>query len=245
MYLIGVFFNNVLPSSVGGDLVKAFYIARHQERRRVEAVLSVMIDRVLGLYSLLLISMMAVAYDLQFVLNNPGLRVMAGLSLALVAGMTVALIIGFSTRIDRAFRVTAMLRRRPKLHKIVEVFEAMQLFGKQRGAIVLSILVSVLAQVISLIFFYCVGQVLGYTDVPVAAYVFCMPLGFLATAVPIAPAGIGVGQVAFSYLFQAYAPLSGDLGAVSITAFQLGMLVWGGIGAIFYVKYREARIDAS
>src|SRR5205823_4926165 len=48
---VGFFFNNFLPGSVGGDLVKAWYIAGEQSRRTV-AVSTVLIDRVLGLWAL-------------------------------------------------------------------------------------------------------------------------------------------------------------------------------------------------
>jgi len=238
LYLIGVFFNYALPSSVGGDVVKAYYLAREQKNRRVEAVLSVLIDRVLGLYSLLMLSLISVVWDFEFVQSNPQIRWMAFLCGVLAFVMSVCLLIGFSTRIDRALRITQTLRKIPKFHKIVEVFEAMQMFGKQRSAIFLSILVSLVAQTVSIIFFAFVGSALG-AHISFPAYMFCVPIGFVAMALPIAPAGVGVGQVAFLFLFHAYAKDSGDVGASAITAFQLALLVWGLVGAIFYVRYKS------
>src|SRR5947209_7700516 len=49
--LVGYFFNTFLPGSVGGDLVKATYIARAQSRRTV-AVATVILDRAVGLCGL-------------------------------------------------------------------------------------------------------------------------------------------------------------------------------------------------
>lgn len=238
LYLIGVFFNYALPSSVGGDVVKAYYLAREQKNRRVEAVLSVLIDRVLGLYSLLLLSLMSVAWDFQFVQANPQIRWMAMLCGLLTLIMSACLTIGFSSRIDRALRLTTTLRKIPKLHKIAELFEAMQLFGKQRSAILVSIVVSLVAQMFSIVFFAFIGSALG-ANISFPAYMFCVPLGFVAMALPVAPAGVGVGQVAFLFLFHAYAKSSGDVGASAITAFQLALLVWGLVGAIFYVRYKS------
>jgi hypothetical protein len=83
-----------------------------------------------------------------------------------------------------------------------------------------------------------VGEALG-VSIPLTAYLFCIPLGFVATALPIAPAGVGVGQIAFLFLFHAYAPESRDMGAAAITAFQMAMLAWGAVGAVFYVKYKS------
>ena len=44
LYFVGLFYNNVMPSSVGGDLLKAYYVTKHTHRR-LEGVLSVFVDR--------------------------------------------------------------------------------------------------------------------------------------------------------------------------------------------------------
>src|SRR5437870_2894705 len=48
LYFIGMYFNLVLPTSVGGDVVRALYLNRHTGRR-LTAFLSVFIDRLSGL----------------------------------------------------------------------------------------------------------------------------------------------------------------------------------------------------
>src|SRR5262249_22201780 len=50
--MIGNYFNTFLPGSVGGDIIKATFIAREQDRRTV-AVATVVLDRVVGLCGLL------------------------------------------------------------------------------------------------------------------------------------------------------------------------------------------------
>jgi len=244
LYLIGVFFNHALPSSVGGDVVKAYYIANEQKHRRVESVLSVLIDRVLGLYTLLLLSLISVLFDFNFVMSNPEIKWMAMLCGLLTIGMSVCLIIGFSSRLDRWLHITSTLKKLPVLHKLAHVFEAMQLFGKQKSAILASIFISCIGQMLSVLFVMYVGSVLG-AHLSFATYLFCVPLGFVATALPVAPAGVGVGQVAFLFLFKTYSPESGDLGAAAITTFQLAMLSWGVIGSIFYIRYRSPALEAA
>jgi uncharacterized membrane protein YbhN (UPF0104 family) len=175
--------------------------------------------------------------DLDFVMQNEKVRWMASTCLFITIGMSVCLAIGFSKKLDKILGLTHNLRKFSAFSKLVRVFEAMQMFGKQRIAIVLSIFVSLVAQTVSVALFVYVGSVLG-SPLPWAAYMFCVPLGFVATALPIAPAGVGVGQVAFLFLFETYAKSSADTGAAAITAFQLFMLVWGLIGSICYIRYR-------
>jgi len=55
LHFLGLFYNNFMPSSVGGDLIRAWYVTRHTDRR-FEAALSVFVDRAIGLVSTLVIS---------------------------------------------------------------------------------------------------------------------------------------------------------------------------------------------
>src|SRR5437870_4481455 len=54
-YFVGMFFNLVLPTSVGGDVVRAWYLDGHSGRR-LPAFVSVFADRVSGLLVLLVLA---------------------------------------------------------------------------------------------------------------------------------------------------------------------------------------------
>ena len=53
---LGYLLNFISVGNVGGDLFKAVFIAREQHGRRTEAVATVIIDRMVGMYSLLLVA---------------------------------------------------------------------------------------------------------------------------------------------------------------------------------------------
>jgi uncharacterized protein (TIRG00374 family) len=55
LHFIGLFYNNVMPSSIGGDFLRAWYVSKHTDKR-VEAALSVFVDRAMGLLGILLIA---------------------------------------------------------------------------------------------------------------------------------------------------------------------------------------------
>ena len=57
---LGYFFNFVAAGGVGGDLFKAIFIAREQPQRRAAAVASVMMDRLMGLYALLVLASLVI-----------------------------------------------------------------------------------------------------------------------------------------------------------------------------------------
>jgi uncharacterized protein (TIRG00374 family) len=51
LFFLGLFYSNVMPGSGGGDLVKAWYVTKHTNKR-LEGALSVFVDRVIGLIGL-------------------------------------------------------------------------------------------------------------------------------------------------------------------------------------------------
>ncbi|MNU01394.1 hypothetical protein D3C72_2447830 [compost metagenome] len=65
----------------------------------------------------------------------------------------------------------------------------------------------------------------------------------MATAIPISPAGVGVGQAAFYFLFNVYTGTETELGPTVITAYQVGMFVLSLWGAFFYLRRKEKLPD--
>jgi uncharacterized protein (TIRG00374 family) len=55
LLFLGLFYNNVMPSSVGGDLLRAWYVTKHTDKR-FEAALCVFVDRIIGLFCTLIIA---------------------------------------------------------------------------------------------------------------------------------------------------------------------------------------------
>jgi len=70
LYLIGMFFNYALPGSVSGDLVRGYYLVQDYPGRKMDSALSVLIDRILGLYHFFILTLLAVAMDFDFVMGN-------------------------------------------------------------------------------------------------------------------------------------------------------------------------------
>lgn len=236
LYLIGIFFNHALPGSVGGDMVRGYYLVSDHPQHRVDGILSILIDRILGLYSFFILTLIAVAFDFEFVLSHEKIRWVALACGLVFLGMTMFFLVLFSKRLARWFGLGFLERHVQSVHKIVIAF---QHFGKRPSVIFYSIFVSLLCQISTMFFFYHIAISSGEVDVTWQAILFAVPMGFLVTAVPIAPAGIGVGQVAFSYLFQAYLQRPTQFGATAITAYQLTVVCWALLGAILYLKRRR------
>lgn len=64
LHLLGLFYNNFMPSSVGGDLIRAWYVTRHTDKK-FAAALSVFVDRMIGLLSTLVIAVFFYSFFLR------------------------------------------------------------------------------------------------------------------------------------------------------------------------------------
>jgi uncharacterized protein (TIRG00374 family) len=238
LYLIGIFFNHALPGAVGGDLVRGYYLVAEHPERKADAILSIVIDRVLGLYSFFFLTLIAVMFDYGFVMGHEKIRWVAMLCFFIFAGMTVFFTIAFSKRLMRVLGLKKIFERFAFLQRQVDAF---QRFGQDPKIIGLSVLVSTAAQVLTMVFFYQVGVVTGEDAMTWKAVLFAVPMGFVVTAVPIAPAGIGVGQVAFHYLFSVYLDKPTQVGTTAITAFQMCVVCYALLGAIIYLRRRRPK----
>ena len=236
LYLIGMFFNYALPGSVSGDLVRGYYLVQDYPGRKMDAILSVLIDRILGLYCFFILALIAVACDFNFVMGHEKIRLIAGLCFLIFSGMTGFFILSFSATLYRKTGMGFIIGKIKPLHRLMEGF---QRFGQNRRVLMVSIAASIFAQVFTMVFFYALAMALHEPDVTWMSILFAVPMGFVVTAVPIAPAGVGVGQVAFLYLFQTYLGTSTQFGAISVTAYQLTVAVWALMGVGFYLRRRK------
>ena len=109
LYFVGMFFNLLLPTSVGGDVVRAWYLD-NRPGRRLPAMLSVLVDRASGLMLLILIACGAVLVsawrgaplDGLVRLGNCGLRLRRPCDVADHCEVQIAL--HAATHIDRVLR---------------------------------------------------------------------------------------------------------------------------------------------
>jgi uncharacterized membrane protein YbhN (UPF0104 family) len=132
--------------------------------------------------------------------------------------------------------------------KLLSAYEAVHAYGKSLKVVYWSIALSLLSQMAVVITHIFVGKVTGFI-VPWEAYLFVLPLGFMVTAIPISPAGVGVGQMAFYFLFNLYLGQKSQVGPTLVTIFQVLQFLLSIFGAFYFIRrkgeIKEANIMAS
>lgn len=179
IYFIGMFFNLFLPTSVGGDAVKAVYIARGSGRK-LAAIASVLLDRASGLLALLMIACAALAYN---PVELPARLTWSVLGLGAAACVGVAMLPW----------VDAIARRLPLPAKLRKVVDAVVLYRSRPDVLISTTTISLVVQALNAVLVWMLGMALGL-EVPAVYYGVAAPMVTLVTLVPISLNGMGLRE---------------------------------------------------
>ena len=229
--LVGVFFNNFLPSTVGGDAMRAYDLYRLAQRSA--PMTSVVVDRLLGLIVLTLFALVSLPFASQLTSRTPGL------SLLVVGGGAGLLIVAWSIFSAGSFGI--LLRMLSKLPAGLSA-PAGRLFGGfgayrgQTAALVRGFGWSFLLQSNVILYYVVIARAFGY-DIPVIDFFLMVPLVLYVMMVPITVNGIGLRENVFALFFAAYG--IGNSGAVAFAWLAyFGGLLYGILGAAVYALRR-------
>jgi uncharacterized protein (TIRG00374 family) len=234
--MIGMVFGLVTPAGAGGDLAKMYYVGERGVDVKKAAILTVVIDRLIGLLSLLLLAAFAAVWNWRAVAQDPKLTVLFGFVAAgAFAGLLLLTVgIGASRPISRFLSKTA-----PRW--LVECVEGLAVFRRKPGALVRAILLSVCAHLATCAVFALLFRTLSTAHVSLKVLFLTVPFSLVASAMPITPAGIGVGQTVFFTMLQQVARRGTD-GSNAFTLYQCLYVAVSLTGLIFYfARKRESR----
>jgi len=220
---LGQFFNAVVPGVVGGDLVKAYYATKHTDRKGA-ALVTVFVDRLLGLteLALLAVAMLAGLWlagrgDLE-TLGRPAIA--AG---AAVLAVTVMLVFLFSPSVRRLLGLQKIYSRLPIAHHIASAGQAARRFRQRPWDLVKAIGITLGAHGTWIAGIALAGASLSL-DVPWYRYFLYVPLIYIIGAVPVTPGGAGLVE-AFYVVFFASAQIGeGQILALALVARVLDIL---------------------
>jgi uncharacterized membrane protein YbhN (UPF0104 family) len=221
IYLVSSFLGSFLPAGVGGDAARAYTLARRTAQAG-PAVASVAIDRVLGLFSIVVIAAIG--------LLIAGPHHLADMQLPLLVVCAVTLIgLGALLWADR------WARRIPNL---VRLADALGAYRGHRSALVAVFLLSIAIQVLRIAQAWLLGSGIGI-DVPFSYYLLFMPVGLVALMLPISLNGFGLPQGIIVWLLQPVGVRAADAFALSTLIVLTGILA-NVPGAWLYLRARQS-----
>lgn len=187
-YFKGTFFNQGLPTSIGGDAIRVLDVAGTGYRKR-DAFTGVFVDRLLGLTGLLLMTLFASVFS-QGLLPD-GLYLV--INIIVLTGLSGFMVVLFFYKLNffERWRFGRYLLR-----------TSIQLMNVMRGAknTTVQMGLGMIIHILSMLNIYCIGIGLGL-EFNFMTYLVIVPPAILLTLIPISLAGWGVREGALIGLF--------------------------------------------
>ncbi|MBI3465939.1 MAG: flippase-like domain-containing protein [Planctomycetes bacterium] len=238
---IGYLFNFVSLGSVGGDLFKAIFVAREQPGRRTAAVATVVIDRLVGLYAVVLVAAVAtLATGLQSS-RVPEVRIICQGTLvaAVVGGLGLAVLVipGFTTG-----ALSEMVAGIPRIGRtLFGLVQAIRMYRKRPDILLLTGLMSIGIHCLTTLGIYLIARGLPGNAPPLGQQFIAVPLAIVAGALPLPLNGLGAfeGVIEFLYVNLPGSDVARGQGLLVALAYRVITVLLAMVSAGVYLSSRR------
>jgi uncharacterized protein (TIRG00374 family) len=230
IYFIGMFFNNFLPTLVGGDVIKGYYLYRETGKGEVSAA-SILMDRYSGFTAMMAITLVALVPGYALIEGT----VLPGFFLLLLGGYMAASCFVWMESLH-GWPVNILTRiRLLSLHDMIENFYgALMSYKTHHGLLVRIFLLSLVIQGGIIIGYFTLSRSMGM-DVPAGYFFLFIPLATAVSMIPVSLSGLGIREGAFVFLFTAVGAAREEALGLSLLWFAFTVCV-SFIGGIEYVR---------
>ncbi len=236
-FLYSYFFNNFLPTSIGGDIVRALKIKDHLKERS-EGFASVIIDRLMGILATLTYATIGLYFTAHYFKSMK--IIYFALSFSLIVGFLLFLLFNyrFYTKIRPRLLKIHVLRFGERISKLIE---SIHVYRNNKRRMLYGYTLSLIAQGTMVILNYIIALGLGYQ--PSLEYMFfAIPISFLVALFPSIN-GIGVRDWSYAVLFGKIGiPMAAAISmSFLVISIQIILSLWGGL--LWMFDKNAPRID--
>lgn len=224
LYLIGVFFNLVLPSGFGGDVVRVYELSQYSSRT-ASSITTVFMDRLSGFLALFAMATLALAFSYRLVPPEVAVTIIA-IFLASLVG-TGAL---FSRPLWRRLKELPLLSSLAQRERVKELYLSAQTYSLP--PFVQAISLSLAFNILLMIMNYLAALSFG-VEISFWYFLLFVPLISFLLVLPISLSGLGVREGAYIYLFSRVGVPSSSALAISLSIYAVTVAT-GLIGALIY-----------
>ena len=232
LYLEGMFFNLMLPTVIGGDIVRGYQIFRLTQQKE-SSLASIVVERLSGYVALVMIACIALIFGYSH-LHDP---VTIWLTVASAAGL-IGIIAGLLN--DQLQMLFFRLLNRTGLGRFNEALQrfygALQRYWKHRRALLQAVGLSLILQSLVIMIFYLISRSLNLS-VPLRYFFLFVPLIGVVSMLPISVAGLGVREGSSVYFFAKVGLDSAGALSLSLLWFAVTACCSGLGGIVFLVGH--------
>lgn len=239
IFFIGQFFNSFMLGACGGDLARAYYVAREWPGKRAEAATTALIDRAVGLLVLVAFGSAVIIYRFHLFFDHIGNRWMGYLMISFLAGAVILLVLLLRKNLFEHWPLFQRWEQQTALGATFRrVYDALFLFHRQPRALVVAVALSFLNMTLLTLACLCIGVSLGI-DLRVRDYFTVFPVITVLSSLPLTPGGLGVREGLFVEQLN-------TLGVAAVMALPLSLLTYLGglvmslLGGLIFLGYSSS-----
>jgi uncharacterized protein (TIRG00374 family) len=227
--MVGGFYNTFMPGSTGGDVLKAYYAAKHTHYR-TRAVMSVIVDRAIGLIALIMLG--GAMASLQW--REPAARRVALGAVGMLGALALGLFIFYTPVLRRAMGLGAIRRRLPMQRQVDKAVETMHIYRRRPWVVLGSLFGSLPVHMTVVLSAMFAGMAF---DLPLRPqhYWVIVPVVVLAGSIPISPQGAGVMEFFAIMLTRSHGCTVAQAFALTMSI-RIVQILWNLTGGIFVLR---------
>lgn len=227
--LIGFFFNNFLPSTIGGDVFRTYDVAKKTNTSMGTSASVIIVERFSGVISAVTYAVIALFL---------GFTAIGGQSviIPIVIFFVICLIVGFFIlnpsilRLERLVKKIKFLKKAKQ--KLSNVYNTFLSFKKYKMALTKTLIYSFLLQFAVILNYYLAAKALGI-NLGLTAFIFIVPVVATIAMIPISIGGIGLRENSLVYIMAALGANNEKAAICSLILFLMLIFI-GIIGGIIY-----------
>jgi len=229
-YLVGMFFNNLLPSTIGGDALRA-YDSWRVGKTKAGAVAVIFVDRFLGLLALMLFAVGALLVSKQLAANFGFIRLW--ILLGAVGTLLLGWIIFMASQQISSFIPKIMFVLSHRLRSLLgTLMSAFLVFHGRKDTLARALGLSMLLQANVVIHYYLFAKALDFS-VPIHNFFLIIPLTIFIMMIPVSINAIGVRENALVFFFGTFGVSRPE--AIALAWLAYGVVIFQGLlGGIVY-----------
>ena len=234
-YYFGLFCNNYLPTSIGGDVVRIYVLRKHNLSLE-NLIVSSFADRLLGFSSIILMGFVAIFFNPLLLTINSEYLVM--LALAMLAFLVVGLV---SLKMLLNYRKSEHGLVYKFVQKIGAITRIFKTYRHKRSEILIAFFISFIAQLLILLCYSLLGFGLDL-KVGFFSYFAIIPVVFLTSAIPITVGGLGIREGTLISLLSLYSVSYDDAAALSLLYLMIITVIT--LPAILLPLFKDKNMNA-
>lgn len=242
--MIGIFFNSFLPSTVGGDVFRA-YDTSERAGSTTEAMTVVVVERLTGMFALGMFALFALLFEFSQFSHLPVIWVSLGslgvAFLLFIAAMQpdIAAVVNAVFHHPVILRLPGSSKIRAKLRQI---YHALAVYRRNKRVMGIAFILALVLQVNVIFHYYTIAYAM-HLQVSVLYFFLIVPVVTIILMLPLFINGIGGRELVYIFLFGQFGVARADAIAFSWISFGM-VLIQGVIGGVLYA-IRKKEIPSS